>query len=188
MERSVEYQMRQEPARILGDQAVVLTYTDPRRLIADYPGANQRKAVAELRKRRELLKDKRRIGVGAVLFHDQAVSSLQLDIGTFPGEERLAHPAFWYGFARLGIQVRREQVRVTFVEFPQQRQDAFVGDDGFPGRFEKLRITLGNRCTEGLVEDELPGVQLEQVRDPAIFEVDETSVTGQADVFDIDVA
>ena len=174
---SVEYQVRQESAGILGNQAVVLAHTDPRGLIADHPGTDQRVAIAKLWQRRELLKDKRRIRVGPILFHDQTIRCLQLDVGAFPREEWLAHPTLGHRFVRVGIQVGGEQVRMTFVEFPQQRQDAFVGDDGFPGRFEKLRIALGNRCTKGLVEDELPGVQFEQVRNPAIFKVDEASVT-----------
>lgn len=113
---------------------------------------------------------------------------MQLDVGPFPREERLAHPALWHGFTWVGIQVGRKQIGVAFVEFPQQRQDAFVGEDGLPGGFEELRVTLGDRSAEGFVEDEFPGVQFEQVGNPAIFKVNEATFCGQADVFDVDVA
>ena len=76
---------------------------------------------------------------------------------------------------------------MAFVEFPEHRQDALVGNDRFPGRFEKLCVALGNRSAKGFVEHEFPGVQLEQVRNPALLEVDEASLAVEADVLDIDV-
>ena len=83
--------------------------------------------------------------------------------------------------------MRREQIRMALVQLPQQRQRAFVRQDRFPRRLEKLRIARGNRRAERLVEDELPGMQLEQVRDPAILQVDETAVGTEANVLDVDV-
>ncbi|MNN61491.1 hypothetical protein D3C81_1767300 [compost metagenome] len=83
--------------------------------------------------------------------------------------------------------MRRQQIWMTLVHLPQQRQCTLVRQDRLPRRFEKLRIARGNRRTERLMEDELPGMQFEQVRDPAIFQVDEAPFSRQTDVFDIDV-
>src|SRR5471032_840483 len=111
--------MRQEPARILGDQTVVLAHTNPRGLIADDPGSHQGETLAKLRQRRKFLKDERRIGVGAVLFYGQTFSSLQLDVGAFPGEERFAYPAFGHGLVDVWVKMCRQQVWMPLVELPQ---------------------------------------------------------------------
>ena len=70
---------------------------------------------------------------------------------------------------------------------PTATAGAFVRQDRLPRRFEELRIAFGDGCAEWLMENKLPGMQLEQVRDPAILEVDEAALGGQADVFDVDV-
>lgn len=110
--------MRQEPARILGDQAVVFAHANPGRLITDYPRTDQRVAVVELRQRGKFLQDEGRVGVGPILFDDQAFGGLQLDVGAFPGEERFANPALGHRAARIRVKVRGQQIRVALVQLP----------------------------------------------------------------------
>src|SRR6185437_13885779 len=70
---------------------------------------------------------------------------------------------------------------------PQQRQDALVGEYGFPGWFDPARRRLRKFGAEGVVEHPFPGIELEGEFDVAIVEIDKAdAVLAPADIGDID--
>ena len=110
--------MRQEAACILGDQGIVLSDTDARRVVANYPRADESEAVAKLGQRGAFLENVRGIGVGPIYRHLLVVFRPQINIGPLTREERLANPA---GRNLVGWRVVDgclQEVRMPFVELP----------------------------------------------------------------------
>lgn len=123
----------------------------------------------------------------ARLQNPPAILGADIHVGALTGEVRLAHPAFGHRCLRVVVDEGRQQVRMPLEPLPQQRQDAFVGDQCLPRRLDELRVAAGDRLAEVLMEDMLPGMQLEQALDGLALQVDEPAVVVQADVIQVDM-
>ncbi len=70
---------------------------------------------------------------------------------------------------------------------PEQRQDALVGEHGFPRRLDPARRRVLQLGTEGVVEHPFPGIELEGERDVGLVEVDEAAgLVAPADLLDVE--
>ena len=71
------------------------------------------------------------------------------------------------------------------VEFPEDRQQAFVREHHFPRRFDEARALLADLGEERLLRQPLPRIEFEELVDGLLVGVGEAACFGKPDLFHV---
>lgn len=69
---------------------------------------------------------------------------------------------------------------------PQQRQQRFIGDNAFPGRFQPAHAGIFQLGGKHLAQHKFPRIELEQVRNDLILQIRKLAFFPQTNIVDIE--
>ena len=140
------------------DGTVVFTHAKAAGEVIDYPDAADRAVPVNEGRRAEGLTDESFIAVLPFGHKGLLIVFENMDIGAFAREKGLDNKI---AHGRGGVNVmkpRGQEVGVFWVAFPQEGQDAFVGENHFPGWFEEGGVALGQIGGERVAHHMFPWV------------------------------
>lgn len=177
---AVAEEVRHEAAAVAGDRSVILADAQAGGAVTDHPATQHRIAAGEVRQRRIGLPDARRLRVRAVAGEGR-IGGEDADVLALARVQRLAH----LGQRQVVAKAGRQQVGMRGEQLPEDRQQRLARQQQLPRRFEEVDVACRDMGAELVLQQPLPGVELEAVADrPAAF-VDEGAPRGvEADPLD----
>src|ERR1700694_203861 len=148
--RALLHPVRHEPAAVVGDRPGRLPDPDSAGSLADDPASDDGVLAVEFGQRRERLIDELPLAIIAAALRESAPLVVEGHVGAFAREERFPDVARELAL----VEGSLEEVGISRVEPPQDRQDPLAREDALPRRLDPLRRSVG--------EEVVPEILFEQ--------------------------